>query len=51
MCKARVKVDVAGRATDLTNHDHTPDPEGIVATEAVAHMRHRGVTTVEKPGR
>lgn len=49
LCKGRVKVDSSGTLTNITDHDHPPDPEGVEATKVVANIRHRAATNVEKP--
>jgi FLYWCH zinc finger domain len=49
VCKGRVQGDSTGTVSTLTDHDHPPDPEGIMATKVVADIRHRAVSTVEKP--
>lgn len=48
-CKGRLKVKSAEETTLTTEHNHAPDPEGVVAKKTVAEIRHRATTTVEKP--
>lgn len=48
-CKGRMKATSAEETTLTTEHNHAPDPEGIIAKKTAAEIRRRAPTTVEKP--
>lgn len=48
-CRGRIKLDAVDAVTVLSEHSHAPNPELNEAAKAMAEIRRRAVTTVEKP--